>query len=69
MNGKRAVYIMATKKADASTLDVVANIRRDIPKMQADLPSDIKVSFEFDQSPYVTNSMWGVAIEAASGRF
>ena len=27
--------------------------------MQAVLPDDIKVSFEFDQSPYVTNSMHG----------
>lgn len=67
VNGKRAVYIMATKKADASTLDVVNNIRREIPKIQADLPPDIKVSFEFDQSPYVTNSMRGVAMEAALG--
>jgi multidrug efflux pump subunit AcrB len=67
VNGKRTVYILATKKADASTLDVVRNIRREIPKMQADLPPDIKVSFEFDQSPYVTNSMLGVATEAGLG--
>ena len=31
--------------------------------MQAVLPADIKVSFEFDQSPYVTNSIKGVAFE------
>ena len=35
--------------------------------MQAVLPDDIKVSFEFDQSPYVTNAMQGVAIEGLLG--
>ena len=67
VNGRRAVYILATKRPDASTLDVVNGIRADLPKMQAVLPDDIKVSFELDQSPYVTNSMRGVGIEAALG--
>jgi multidrug efflux pump subunit AcrB len=67
VNGKRAVYILATKRAEASTLDVVNNIRANLPKMQAQLPDDIKVSFEFDQSPYVTNSIKGVAFEAILG--
>jgi multidrug efflux pump subunit AcrB len=67
VNGKRAVYILATKRADASTLDVVASIKENLPKMQAALPDDIKVSFEFDQSPYVTNAVWSVGFEAALG--
>lgn len=65
VNGKRAVYILVTKRANASTLSVVNNVKANLPKMQAELPDDIKVSFEFDQSPYVTNSMKGVAIEGA----
>lgn len=65
VNGKRAVYILVTKRANASTLDVVNNVKANLPKMQAELPDDIKVSFEFDQSPYVTNSMKGVAFEGA----
>jgi multidrug efflux pump subunit AcrB len=67
VNGRRAVYILATKRAEASTLDVVNGIKENLPKMQAALPPDIKVSFELDQSPYVTNSMRGFAIEAALG--
>ena len=63
VNGKRAVYILVTKRANASTLDVVNKVRANLSKMQAELPDDIKVSFEFDQSPYVTNSMKGVAFE------
>ncbi len=65
VNGKRAVYILVTKRANASTLDVVNKVRANLPKMQAELPDDIKVSFEFDQSPYVTNSIRGVAFEGA----
>jgi multidrug efflux pump subunit AcrB len=63
VNGKRAVYILVTKRANASTLDVVNNVRANLGKMQDELPPDIKVSFEFDQSPYVTNAMKGVAFE------
>lgn len=65
VNGKRAVYILVTKRANASTLDVVSKVKANLPKMQAELPDDIKVSFEFDQSPYVTNSMKDVAFEGA----
>jgi multidrug efflux pump subunit AcrB len=69
VNGKRAVYILVTKRANASTLDVVNNVRANIPKMQGVLPEDIKVGFEFDQSPYVTNAMAGVAFEGLLAAF
>ncbi|HSQ55184.1 MAG TPA: efflux RND transporter permease subunit, partial [Gemmata sp.] len=64
VNGKRAVYILVTKRANASTLSVVNNVRANLKAMQDVLPKDIEVSFEFDQSPYVTNSIKGVAVEA-----
>src|SRR5262249_42293828 len=67
VNGKPAVYIVATKRAQESTLEVVQNIKNKLPAMRAELPEDIKVSFEFDQSPYVTNSVQGVGIEAFLG--
>lgn len=67
VNGRRAVYILVTKRADASTLAVVNNVRDALPGMQAVLPDDIKVSFEFDQSPAVTRALWSVAIEGAMG--
>lgn len=63
VNGQRAVYILVTKRANASTLDVVKSVKAELPKMQAVLPDDIKVSFEFDQSPYVTNAIKGVGFE------
>jgi multidrug efflux pump subunit AcrB len=57
VNGRRAVYIAATKRPDASTLDVVRSIRESLPAFQAAIPEDIKVTFELDQSFYVTNSL------------
>jgi multidrug efflux pump subunit AcrB len=67
VNGNRSVYILVTKRSDASTLDVVRRVKAALPDMQAQLPPDIKVSFEFDQSPYVTNSTRGVGLEAILG--
>ncbi|MFO0843842.1 MAG: efflux RND transporter permease subunit [Gemmataceae bacterium] len=67
VNGRRSVYILVTKRADASTLDVVREVKRNIPKMQAVLPDDIQVSYAFDQSPFVTRAMAGVGAEAALG--
>jgi len=66
-NGRRAVYILVTKRADASTLSVVNNVKAAIPSMQAVLPDDIEVSFELDQSPTVTRAMWTVVTEGAMG--
>jgi multidrug efflux pump subunit AcrB len=66
VNGRRAVYILVTKRAEASTVAVVNEVRKNLPKMQEGL-EDIKVSFEFDQTPYVTGALWGVGAEGLIG--
>ena len=55
VNGRRAVYILVTKRADASTLAVVNSVKAE-PAHDAGrpCPTDIELRFEFDQSPYVT---------------
>jgi multidrug efflux pump subunit AcrB len=63
VNGKRAVYILVTKRADASTLAVVNEVRADLQRMREAVPPDIDVDFVFDQSPYVTRALWGIATE------
>jgi multidrug efflux pump subunit AcrB len=67
INGKRSVYIPVTKRADASTWDVVKNIKKALPEMQAAVPDDIKVSYELDQSGYVINSLRSLLFEGALG--
>ena len=73
VNNRRTIFINVTKRADASTLEVVDRVKNDLPKMQAVLDSltpqagDIKVSFEFDQSIYVKNSLRGLGMEGTLG--
>jgi multidrug efflux pump subunit AcrB len=67
VNGRRTVYIPVTKRADASTLSVVALVKQNLARFQSVLPSDVKVSYEFDQSPYVTRAINGLTLEGALG--
>lgn len=67
VNGARSVYIPVTKRADASTWEVVKNVKKALPEMQAAVPADIKVSYEFDQSGYVIRSLWNLLIEGGLG--
>jgi RND family efflux transporter MFP subunit len=67
VNGKRAVYIAVAKRADASTLTVVNGVRNALAKMQEQLPDDIRISFQFDQSLYVTQAIAGVLFEGGLG--
>lgn len=67
VNGRRAVYILATKRAEASTMSVIDEIKKALPAMKAELPEDIQVSFEFDQSPYVTRAVGSLFNEGLLG--
>jgi multidrug efflux pump subunit AcrB len=66
-NGKRTVYLPVTKRAEASTLEVVKKVRAAIPEFQKLLPDGIKVSFEFDQTPVVNRSIQDLLKEGALG--
>src|SRR5579862_2288056 len=67
VNGKRTVYIPVTKRADASTLAVINAVKAAIPSFKKVVPEDVDVRLEFDQSPYVTNSLRNLANEGALG--
>ncbi len=67
VNGKRSVYMPITKSADASTWEVVQNLKKNLPRFQALLPEDVKLSYEFDQSVYVINAVKSLLSEGAIG--
>ena len=67
VNGRRTVYIPVTKRSDASTMAVVNRIKAGLPSFRAAVPEDIQISFEFDQSTYVTNAVNAVVIESVLG--
>jgi len=67
VNGKRSVYLPITKSSDASTWEVVQNLKKAIPRFQALLPEDVKLTYSFDQSVYVINSVESLLTEGAIG--
>src|SRR5438552_6288329 len=67
VNDKRTVYIPVTKRADASTLDVIRNVRRALPAMRNVAPEDVKIDLVFDQSRYVVGALNGLIGEALLG--
>src|SRR6266700_1301186 len=67
VNGRRAVYLSVTKRADASTLAIVNEVKSSIPRFRSLIPDDIKISYEFDQSTYVKNALSSLVREGILG--
>jgi multidrug efflux pump subunit AcrB len=67
IDGRRTVYIPVTKRADASTLSVVNLVKENLPRFQAVVPEGVRVSYEFDQSPFVIRAINGLTFEGALG--
>lgn len=66
-NGRRTVYLPVTKRGDASTLEVVNLVKKNLPEFQKLLPEGLKVSYEFDQSPVVNRSIRDLVKEGVLG--
>jgi multidrug efflux pump subunit AcrB len=67
VNGRRTVYIPVTKRADASTLDVIRRVRAALPGMRAVVPEDVEIRLEFDQTGYVVRAIRNLLQEGALG--
>ena len=67
VNGKPTVYVPVTKRADASTLTVVEEVKRNLARFQAALPPDVHISYVMDQSPFVTRAIGSLTMEGALG--
>lgn len=67
VNGKRSVYLPITKSASASTWEVVQNLKKALPRFQSLLPEDVHLTYEFDQSTYVINSVKNLLSEGIIG--
>ena len=67
VNGKRSVYMPITKSSSASTWEVVQQLKKSMPRFQAQLPEDVTLTYEFDQSVYVINALKSLLIEGAIG--
>ncbi len=67
VNGRRTVYIPVTKRADASTLDVIRRVKQALPRMREAAPEDVDIRLEFDQSRYVSAAIRNLVAEGLLG--
>ncbi|MEZ7516180.1 efflux RND transporter permease subunit [Flavobacterium frigidarium] len=67
INGKRSVYLPIIKKADASTLEAVKNLKASLPMLQNQIPEDVSIKYEFDQSKYIESSLSNLIHEGILG--
>lgn len=67
VNGKRSVYLNVAKSGNASTVHVVQKLKESIPRIQSNLPDDVHISYEFDQSVYVVGALKGLITEGILG--
>jgi len=67
VNGKKSVYLPIIKKDTGSTLTVVSDVHKSMQKFRDAVPKDVKVSFQFDESPTVIAAVESVATEGLIG--
>ncbi|MBC9794972.1 efflux RND transporter permease subunit [Sinomicrobium weinanense] len=67
VNGKRTVYLPIIKKADASTLDAINNLKNSMDLLKDTLPEDVSVEYVFDQSGYIENALSNLMHEGILG--
>ena len=67
VNGEKAIHLPIIKKDTGSTLTVVADVHKSMEIFRNAVPEDVKISFEFDESPTVVHAVESVATEGAIG--
>src|SRR2546425_6997467 len=63
-DGQRGVLLAVQKAGNASTLSIVSEIYKALPKIKATLPPQLVITPQFDQSLFVRASLQGVVREA-----
>ncbi len=64
-DGKRGALLTVLKNGKTSTLDIVDNVKKSLPRVKAGLPPNLDITPLFDQSIFVRDSISEVAREAA----
>lgn len=67
LNGHRTIYLPVIKRSDSSTLTVVKEVKDHLQLFQNVLPDDIRVSYQFDQSGVVKDSIKSLSFEGLVG--
>lgn len=68
-DGKRGALVALLKNGNASTLDIVRQVKRMMPTIQAAAPAGLEVELLFDQSLFVEAAVSGVVYESILAGF
>lgn len=63
-NGSRGALVTLLKNGNASTLDIVNQVKQIMPQIQAAAPKTLRIELLFDQSLFVTAAIEGVVTES-----
>jgi len=63
-DGQRGALVTLLKNGNASTLDIVNQVKAKMPEIQAAAPPDLKIDLLLDQSLFVTAAIEGVVVES-----
>jgi multidrug efflux pump subunit AcrB len=63
-NGSRGALVTLLKNGNASTLDIVNQVKNIMPQIQAAAPPGLRIDLLFDQSLFVTAAIGGVVTES-----
>ncbi|HUJ30427.1 MAG TPA: efflux RND transporter permease subunit [Candidatus Acidoferrum sp.] len=63
VNGQRSALMVILKNGDASTLNIISNVKEQLPTIAAGLPPQLKIDPVSDQSLFVKASISGVIRE------
>lgn len=63
-NGSRGALVTLLKNGNASTLDIVGQVKAIMPEIKAAAPKDLQIDLLFDQSIFVTAAIEGVVAES-----
>ena len=63
-NGNRGALVTLLKNGNASTLDIVNQVKAMMPAIQASAPKDMNIELLFDQSLFVTAAIEGLVVES-----
>jgi multidrug efflux pump subunit AcrB len=64
VNGQRAALMTAMKTGNSSTLDIISQIKAELPAIQKGLPPQLQIHYLNDQSIFVRAAIKGVVREA-----
>jgi multidrug efflux pump subunit AcrB len=63
-NGSRGALVTLLKNGNASTLDIVNQVKEMLPAIKASAPKGLDINLLFDQSLFVTAAVHGVVVES-----